>query len=80
MQYVKLDILKAFTESDNGYTVNELMPILRMSYTAIGKRLIAYWKQYLLTRTKECKAYRYTLTEIGKSRLKYLQENDKNIS
>lgn len=76
MQSVKLTILEAFSKVDNGFTVHELVSTLQKPYKAIEKRLKAYWMQYLLKRTKEGRAYRYTLTDKGKNRIEYLQKND----
>ncbi len=76
MPYMKLSILEAFSKADNGYTVAELVSLLNKPYKALEKRLKAYWMQYLLKRIKEGKAYRYSITDKGKSRIKYLQKTD----
>jgi predicted transcriptional regulator len=74
MEYIKITILEAFIQSDNGFTVHELVHMLNRPYKSLEKRLKAYYMQSLLLRQKEGNKYRYTITEKGKTRLEYLKK------
>ncbi len=91
MPYKKLEVLERFNEATNGFKVKEytgdtetinFKPYYQTnSYKQIEKLFRRYWLQYLLSRKKEGTAYRYFITERGKSRLKYLKgevEKDKS--
>ncbi|VVB85072.1 Uncharacterised protein [uncultured archaeon] len=85
----KIEVLERFSKSTDGFTVKEYVGDIEVSlsapyyrqnaYKRIEKRFKRYWHQYLLTRQKEDKTYRYYLTEKGKKRLEYLQKIETEV-